>query len=95
VLLAKLQEKRGGNRQIQLIKAEPCEVDTKVIVITRGGIFTGQDRVTQGNTTEESGVGKATEKTQTLMKRKKNKCLRWQERNSEEINILHQRFDQK
>jgi hypothetical protein len=53
-LLAKLKEKRGGNQQIQLIKAEPRRVDPRVAVITRGGVVTGEDRLTQGKTTEES-----------------------------------------
>jgi hypothetical protein len=44
VLLAKLQERRGGNQQVQLISAEPHGEDPRVIVITRGGTVTGEDR---------------------------------------------------
>jgi hypothetical protein len=67
-LLAKLQERRGPqqNPQIQLIKEEPHGVDPRVIVITRGGIVKGEDRVIQGKTIDESGVKKSTEKTQVF-----------------------------
>jgi hypothetical protein len=42
VLLAKLQERRGTqhNLQVQLIYVEPHRVDPRVIVITRGGATT-------------------------------------------------------
>jgi hypothetical protein len=62
-LLAKLRERRGGNQQVQLITTEPLEVDPRVVVITRGGTTTREDRVTPGKTTEQSGVRKAAEKT--------------------------------
>jgi hypothetical protein len=61
-LLAKLQERRGGNQQVQLISAKPRGVDPRVVVITRGGASIGEDRVTPGNITEESRVRKAAEK---------------------------------
>jgi hypothetical protein len=50
VLLAKLQERRGPqqNPQVQLIYVEPHGADPRVIVITRGGTATGEDRTTQG-----------------------------------------------
>ena len=50
VMLDKLQERRGPQKklQIQLIKEEPHEVDPRVNVITRGGVVTGDDRMTQG-----------------------------------------------
>jgi hypothetical protein len=64
VLLAKLQERRGGNQQVQLISAEPRGEDPRVIVITRGGIVTGEDRVTPGKTAEGSGIRRAAEKAQ-------------------------------
>jgi hypothetical protein len=51
---------------VQLINDEPHEEDLRVIFITRGDIVTGEDRVTQGKTTEGSGVRKATEKTQNF-----------------------------
>jgi hypothetical protein len=69
-LLAKLQEKLGGNQQIQLIKEEPHGEYPRVIVITIGGVVTREDRVIQGKTTEESGVRKAVEKTQEFDPRK-------------------------
>jgi hypothetical protein len=74
-LLAKLQEKRGGNQQIQLIKEEPHGADPRVIVITRGGTVTGQDRVTQGKIIEESGVRKVAEKTQTFDAKKEKQIF--------------------
>jgi hypothetical protein len=76
-LLAKLQERRGPqqNPQIQLIKEEPRGADPRVVVITRGGIVTGEDRVIQGKTTEESGVRKATEKTQVFDAKKERQIF--------------------
>jgi predicted ThiF/HesA family dinucleotide-utilizing enzyme len=64
MLLAKLQERRGGNPKVQLISVEPHRVDPRVLIITRGGIATGEDRVTLGKTREESGFRRAVEKTQ-------------------------------
>jgi hypothetical protein len=75
VLLAKLQERRGGNQQVQLISAEPHGEDPRVIVITRGGIVTGEDRVTPGKTTEESRVRRAAEKTQVFDPRKEKQTF--------------------
>jgi hypothetical protein len=68
VLLAKLQEKRGPqqNPQVKIIYVEPRGGDPRVIVITRGGAATGEDRMTQGKITEDSGIRKATEKTQAF-----------------------------
>jgi hypothetical protein len=40
MLLAKLQETRGGNQQVQLISAEPHGEDPRVVVITIGGDVT-------------------------------------------------------
>jgi hypothetical protein len=66
VLLAKIQERRGPqqNPQVQLIYVEPRGEDPRVAIITRGGTITGEDIMTQGKTTEESGVRKNAEKTQ-------------------------------
>ena len=66
--MAKLQEKRGPqqNPQIQLIKVKPHGADPRVIVITRGGDLIGEYIMTQGKTTEDSGVRKAIEKSQTF-----------------------------
>jgi hypothetical protein len=76
-LLAKIQERHGPqkNPQIQLIKEEPNREDPRVSIITRGGAVTGEDRVIQGNTTEESGVRKATEKTQSFDAKKEKQMF--------------------
>jgi hypothetical protein len=63
-LLAKLQERRGGNQQAQLISAEPHGVDPRVIIITRGGAAIGEERVTPWKIIEELGVRRVVEKTQ-------------------------------
>jgi hypothetical protein len=60
---------------VQLIYVEPRGEDPRVIVITRGGIVTGEDRLTQGKTTEDSGVRKATEKTQTFDAKKERQIF--------------------
>jgi hypothetical protein len=49
---------------VQLIYAEPCGEDPRFIVITREGIVTVNDRITQGKIIEDSGIRKTTEKTQ-------------------------------
>jgi hypothetical protein len=64
VLLAKLQERRGGNQQVQLISIEPRGEDPRVIVITRGGAVIGEDRVTPRKTTEGSGIKRDAKKAQ-------------------------------
>jgi hypothetical protein len=64
VLLAKLQERRGGNQQVQIITAKPQRAYPKVVVITRGDVATGEETVTPGKTTKQSGVRKDAEKTQ-------------------------------
>jgi hypothetical protein len=62
VLLAKLQEIRGPqqNLQVKLIYAKPRGEDPRVVVITRGGTVIGEYRLTQGKITEDSGIRKAT-----------------------------------
>jgi hypothetical protein len=55
-LLSKVQERRGANPLVQLIYIEPRGEDPRVVVITRGGVVTGEDTVTLRNTTEESKV---------------------------------------
>jgi hypothetical protein len=55
---------------VQRIFAEPHREDPRVTVITRGGIVTGEYRVTLGNTTEESRIRRAAEKTQLFDTRK-------------------------
>jgi hypothetical protein len=63
-LLAKLQEIRGGNQQVNLIIVEPRGADPRVIVITRGGTAIGEDRGTPGKTTKQSRIRKSVEKSQ-------------------------------
>jgi len=60
VLLAKIQERRGGNQQVKLISGEPRGEDPRVVVITRVGIVTGEDRVTPGKIVEGLGIKRAT-----------------------------------
>jgi L-asparaginase/Glu-tRNA(Gln) amidotransferase subunit D len=55
---------------VQLIYDKPRGEDPRVVVITRGGTITGEDTPTQGNTTKDSGIRKATEKTQMFDARK-------------------------
>jgi hypothetical protein len=49
-----------------LIKYEPRGEDPRVTVITRGGTVTREDKLTQGNTIEDSRIRKSIEKTQTF-----------------------------
>jgi hypothetical protein len=53
MMLAKLQERRGPqqNSQVQLIYVEPLREDPRFTIITRGGIVTGEDKLTVGKTT--------------------------------------------
>jgi hypothetical protein len=62
ILLAKLQDRRGGNKQVQLISGELHGENPRVTIITRGGVVTGEDKVTPGKTTERSGIRRAAEK---------------------------------
>ena len=77
MLLAKLQVKQGPqqNPQVQLIYVEPHGEDPIVVFITRGGIVTGEDRLTQGKNTEDSGIRKATEKTQMFDAKKERQMF--------------------
>jgi hypothetical protein len=74
-MLAKLQERRGGNQKVQLISAEPRGVDPRVVVITRGGAATGEGKVTPGKITEELRVRKAAEKTQEFDPKKERQTF--------------------
>jgi hypothetical protein len=69
-LLAKLQERRGGNQKVKLILFEPCSEDPRVIFITRGGGVIGEDKMTLGKTTDGSRIIKYVEKTQLFDQRK-------------------------
>ena len=76
-MLAKLQEKRGPqqNPQIELIKDEPRGEDPRFVVITRGGVVIGDYIMTQGKTTEDSGIMKAIEKTQMFDAKKETQIF--------------------
>jgi predicted ThiF/HesA family dinucleotide-utilizing enzyme len=74
-LLAKLQERLGGNQQVQIITTKPHRADPRFIVITRGGTAIGEYRVTLGKTIEQSGVRKATEKTQEFDPKREKKTF--------------------
>jgi hypothetical protein len=58
-----------------LIKDETHGEDPRVIFITRGGIVTGDDKMTQGKTTEDSGIRKVVEKTQTFDENKERQIF--------------------
>jgi hypothetical protein len=58
-----------------LIYAEPGEEDPRFVVITRGGAITGEDKMIQGKTTEDSGIRKAAEKTQTFDAKKERQIF--------------------
>jgi hypothetical protein len=60
---------------VQLIYVEPCEEDPRVIVITRGGTVTGEDKLTQGKTTGYLGIKKVVEKTQTFDAKKERQMF--------------------
>ena len=60
---------------MQLIYAEPRREYPRFIVITRGGAATGEDRMTQGKVTEDSGIRKAVEKTQNFDVKKERKIF--------------------
>ena len=47
-----------------MISAKPRGEDPRVIFITRGGVFTGEDRVTLGKTAEGLGIRIVVEKEQ-------------------------------
>jgi hypothetical protein len=58
-----------------MIYAEPHRTDPRVTVITRGGATTGEDRTTQINITEESGIRKAEDKTQAFDAKKQRQIF--------------------
>jgi CRISPR/Cas system CSM-associated protein Csm2 small subunit len=60
---------------VKLIYVEPHGEDPIVIVITRGGIVTGEDKLTQGKITEDLGVRKDTKKTQTFDEKKERQIF--------------------
>jgi hypothetical protein len=58
-----------------LIKYEPRREDPRFIFITGGGVATGEDKLTQGKTAEDSGIRKDTEKTQTFDAKKERQIF--------------------
>jgi hypothetical protein len=60
---------------VQLIYVEPHGEDPRVTVITRGGDVIGEDRLLQGNTTEDSGIRKAAVKIQTFDAKKERQIF--------------------
>jgi hypothetical protein len=60
---------------VKLIYVEPRREYPRVIIINRGGIVTGEDRLIQGKTTEDSGIRKVAEKTQTFDAKKERKIF--------------------
>jgi hypothetical protein len=60
---------------VQLIYVEPLGEDPRFVVITRGGVVTGEDRLIQGKTKKDSGVMKSTEKTQTFDAKKERQIF--------------------
>jgi hypothetical protein len=60
---------------VQLIYVEPHGEDPRFFVITRGGVVIGEDKLTQGKNIEDSGIKKATEKTQMFDAKKERQML--------------------
>jgi hypothetical protein len=67
----------------------------RVIVITRGGTATGEDRTTQRKIAEESGIRKAEEKTQAFDAKKERQSLRKQDKSSRGTKDPHLEHNQK
>jgi len=70
-------------------------VDPRVIVIIRGGISTGEDRVTPRKTTKQPGVRNLQRRNKSLIQRKRSRHLKREENILEEIQIINQRNKQK
>ena len=58
-----------------MIYVDPHREHPKVSFITQGGATTGEDRMTQGNITQDSGIRKATERTQAFDAKKERKIF--------------------
>ena len=56
LLFAKVQERQGGNQKVQKISAKPHDEESRVVIIDRGGVVSGKDRVTPGRTTYGSWI---------------------------------------
>jgi hypothetical protein len=60
---------------VKLIYVEPCREYPRIVFITIGGIVIGEDKMTQGNIEEDSGVRKATEKTHSFDAKKERQIF--------------------
>jgi hypothetical protein len=58
---------------VQLVYDEPRGENPRFIVIKKGGIVTRDEKITQGKIIEDSGIRKATEKTQMFDENKERK----------------------
>ena len=58
-----------------MIYAKPRGEYPRVVVLPRGGLVTGDDRITQGKIIEDSGIRKAIEKTQVFDARKERQMF--------------------
>jgi hypothetical protein len=58
-----------------MIYAEPYREDPRFVIITRGGVSTGEDKATQERSENDHGVRKATEKTPTLDAKKERQIF--------------------
>jgi hypothetical protein len=60
---------------VQLIYVEPHGGDPIFTVISRGGVVTGEDKMTQGKIAEDSGIRKDAEKTQAFDAKKERQIF--------------------
>jgi hypothetical protein len=60
---------------VKLIYVEPHGADPRVVVITQGGAATEEDRMIQGNITEDSGIRKVVEKTRAFDENKERQIF--------------------
>ena len=58
-----------------MIYAEPHGADPRVVVITRGGLATGEDKAAQGKTKNDHGVRKDIEMTPTFDAKKERQIF--------------------
>jgi hypothetical protein len=60
---------------VKLIYVEPRREDARVVVINKGDVVTGEDRLSQGKITKDSAIMKAIEKTQTFDAKKERQIF--------------------
>jgi hypothetical protein len=60
---------------VKLIYDEPRGEEPRVTIMTRGGVVTGDDKIIQGKIMEDSGIRKATEKTQIFDAKKERQMF--------------------